>query len=375
MLIASLAPVSDGHMGSDALVHMGTHAWTLLQCMDVLTSLSAAAGPGLWESLTAQVAETDGLLVVIELLCLWPPALHWPGFALLVEWTREPRLLRDLLTATVAVPHCSAIRQPDDPTCLPALSVLLRLWASADQPPSLSALRAPGESTGRDAVTQVLVPGAATELLGWTDREEEQPSEVLGKLYSLVVRAERSDLPLPPLSERDETLLMAARAYASVKEGRAWSKLAVSLDEEGLQPVAADVRRMAEAVEASGRAVDTSWAAQREQWGAIRERSEQGEKGSYERALGRVSVMKPVSSVERAKLLQQPVHGMPNFEQKQRGKAIKAAMSKRSSLVVPEGGWVIEDEWQTEQSKEWGDDDPPLWREAEPPAAAAGARS
>lgn len=343
LLIASLAPVSDGNVGGDVLLRMGTHAWTMMQRMELLASLSAAADPGLLEGLAAQVAETGGMLVVIEMLCLWPPALLWPGFSLLAEWTREPRILRDLLTATIAVPHGSAICQPGDPMCLPALSVLLRLWASAEQPPSLGALRAPGESTGRDAVARAPALGAATELLGWTDREEERPSEVLGKLYSLVVRAERSDLPLPPLSERDETLLTAARAYASVKEGRAWSKLAVSLDEEGLQPVAADVRRMAEAVEASGRAVDTSWAVQREQWGAIRERSEQDEKGTYERALGRVSMTKPAGSVERARSMK-PAHGVTSFEQKQRGKAFKAAMNKRPSLVVPDGGWVIEDE-------------------------------
>jgi hypothetical protein len=370
LLIASLAPVSDGNLGNDALLRMGTHAWTMLHRMELLASLSAAADPGLWEVLTAQVAETGGVLVVMELLCLWPTALLWPGFSLLAEWARDPQLLHDLLTASVAVPHSSAICQPGDPACLPALSVLLRLWATAEQPPSLGALRAPGESTARDALGRAQAHGAATELLGWTDREEMRPSDLLGKLYSLVVRAERSDMPLPPLSERDCTLLTAARAYASVKEGRAWSRLAVSLEEEGLQPVAADVRRIAEAIDASGRAVDTSWAAQREQWGLIRELAERGEVGMCERALGRVSVMKPAASVE-GKWSTKSAHGVPSFEQKQRGKAIKAAMSKRPSLVVPDGGWVIDDEWQAEQTKLLGDDDPPLWEKAEPPAAVA----
>jgi hypothetical protein len=366
LLVASLAPVSDGHMGDDALLRMGTHAWTMLQRMEMLASLSAAAGPELLKSLATQVAETGGVLLVVALLSLWPPDLLWPGFSLLAEWTRDSQLLRDLLTASVAIPHGSAICQPGDPACLPALSVLLRLWASAEQPPSLRALRAPTESTGRDAISRPPAVGAATEVLGWTDREGERPSEVLGKLYSLVVRAERSDVPLPPLSERDETLLTAARAYASVKEGRAWSRLAVSFDEEGFEPVAADVRRMAEAVEASGRAVGTSWAAQHEQWSTIRERSTQSERGTYERALGRVSVMQPAGGDEGT------AHGVPSNEQKQRGRAIKAAMRKRPSLVVPEGGWIIEDEWQTEeQNTEWGDESAPLWRGAGTPNGSA----
>lgn len=362
LILNSLGPIADGNMSGSALLRPGTDAWAMLQRLELLASLSITDDARVLETLIAQVADAAGVYLVVEMLCVWPPALLWSGLSLLAEWTSQPEVLADLMSMNVALPTSCSIWQSDDPSTLPALSVLLRLWAATEQSLSLGPLCAPGESRATDAVAPRPNKPDAKHLLGLTTREDERPSDVLGKLYALIIRADRMDVTLPQMSPRDETLLTAARAYASVKEGRAWAKLATSLNEEGLQPVAADVKRMDEAIEASGRAVDTSWASQREQWNTIRDAAQQTERATYEDAVGRVSVMRMPTRAERTRVAP-AAHGQRDFDQRRRGKAIKESVLARPSLVVPEGGWVIEDEWRTDETKAWDDEQTPIARE------------
>jgi len=351
-LLLSLAPLADGHDGAAALGLAASDAWNMLQRMGLLAALSSAAeGSRVFDRITRQVAAAAGVPALVELLSTWPPPLLGSGFALLAEWARSPRLLHELMTTTVTVAAGASAGEPHRPVALPALAVLLRLWAHNERSPVYSALAAPSVPRARDAVVALPDAQAPAHLL--EPAHDEAGPEVLGKLYALVARADRTAEALPAMEARDGALLTAARAYASVKEGRAWARLASEMEAEGLQPVAADAKRLGEAVEASGRAVGTAWASQREQWGTVARQATHDEMRLYEQALGRVSVVKPLTVAERV-IAGMPPQSGPTHEQLQKGKKLKAALLSKSALVVPEGGWVVEDEWRT-QTKGFGE--------------------
>ena len=366
-------------------------AQLLMHRMDVLLSLSTSnADPAYsclqWDAVSAALWDAEALQSLMRLLPSLPPPLLPIGFALLAEWCRDERQMRELLTwkappgvlgpperappADVHSPGAplppssigagTMYMQPVVPGARPkhlrpdALLLLLRLWADNEkqQPnrhlvaakPSADGVFAPPKRPAASSLSDPPNEGtyASEALPPWRARAEEakggacvKPAVANGvahgadlqlKLFGVLARARARGLPLPVLPPYEASLLVAVEAASGQRTAMAWRQVAAGLQAEGLRPVAADLARLETQAAAGQRQVEAVWAqqAQLALGGGV--------------AAGDEETMNMKQAVEQRNnaglAATTAPHGKLSIEQRQRGRVLKAAMAGRSSRAA-----------------------------------------
>ena len=298
-------------------------AQLLMHRMDVLLSLSTSnADPAFsclqWDAVSAALWQAGALQTLMRLLPSLPPPLLPIGFALLAEWCRDERQMRELLTWKAPPGVLGPPERAPDPKLfkpgapLPPSSIgtgtmymqpvvpgeppknlrpdslllLLRLWADNEkqQPnrhlvaakPSADGIFAPPKRPAASSLSDP--PNQETyekeKLPPWRARAEEakggacvKPVVANGvahgadlqlKLFGVLARARARGLPLPVLPPYEASLLVAVEAASGQRTATAWRQVAAGLQAEGLRPVAADLARLETQAAAGQRQVEAN---------------------------------------------------------------------------------------------------------------------
>ena len=235
-----------------------------------------------------------------------------------------------------------------------SLLLLLRLWADNEkQQPNRHLVAAKPSADGlfnppkRPPASSLSDPPseasyAAEALPPWRARAEEskggacvKPAVANGvahgadlqmKLYGVLARARARGLPLPALPPYEASLLVAVEAASGQRTATAWRQVAAGLQAEGVRPVAADLARLEVQAAAGQRQAEAVWdqQAQLALGGGV--------------AAGDEETMQMKQAMEQRNnaglAATTAPHGKLSIEQRQRGRALKAAMHARSSRAA-----------------------------------------